>query len=695
MDFDGDVMFNSVNAAANANPQSASHQEERPEASIRQEEKQLAPRLDPSRARHNAPPLTSVHQNIDPNLSTTDVIKSQLAIVHNEDQTVIRKDSNTYPPEVDLRLHAESLHSVRTSSVDMENFKRQQQHEAFSHNDARISPNLAAATVSNMKIVISDDHCSNPSRNRNHKYRVHHNQSITNQHQPAVTLHDGNNALPSTLRLNNRNKGVLQYNPEGRLMLQKDTNTQQLQPIQQQQHPTTIMYRPVAQFHEQKNAMKIEYVQQIHNKKSATAERDENINQRQFAGCVQHIPETQEDLNVFDEAVGQGISRVPTSVNHTIQAGTGKATNNAQNSQLVQLLRTNNKRAFEPAHTAFEPNKKLLLSAHQLSEASQINPGDVQTYSGGFQTFSNDGRDVTQLHRQGVDSDNHHNVFKLPVPRQQGQQGGKNVATKILQTSDLQHTSIPVSRSQGSQILNEEIRQTPFSGQFETHVPKHERQTYLMQRQKELKPEQHFLVKQEYLERQHERLNVSQLAIPNEINEPRLMVTTQQSSNLVRMVQAPQVVKSEIGDSSLMSSSRHVPPKNTDFGGSNPSILNPRQLHNRILGVQRNHPRTIPHPRESEIQQSEITLLKNNIIDASVANCDQSSKGKTKQKHPSYGHQEERASRQNSRGNKSLEQHHKHKRDVHINAEQNRRTSLKTGFDGLKQIIPGLNDHGK
>ena len=53
---------------------------------------------------------------------------------------------------------------------------------------------------------------------------------------------------------------------------------------------------------------------------------------------------------------------------------------------------------------------------------------------------------------------------------------------------------------------------------------------------------------------------------------------------------------------------------------------------------------------------------------------------------------EERLSRQPSRGKGNEGQQNKSRRDIHINSEQNRRTSLKTGFDGLRQIIPGLNE---
>ena len=67
----------------------------------------------------------------------------------------------------------------------------------------------------------------------------------------------------------------------------------------------------------------------------------------------------------------------------------------------------------------------------------------------------------------------------------------------------------------------------------------------------------------------------------------------------------------------------------------------------------------------------------------------------TKQKVRNLSTEGDRTSKHNFRGKSNTEQHHKHKRDVHINAEQNRRTSLKTGFEGLKQIIPGLNDSGK
>jgi hypothetical protein len=298
--------------------------------------------------------------------------------------------------------------------------------------------------------------------------------------------------------------------------------------------------------------------------------------------------------------------------------------------------------------------------------------------------------------------DEYQDVFKLPLTRQGS--SGKNLS-HIMHQAEARHASD--MRSHDTEVSNEHVKQSQYSGQIEGPVPNSERQTYLLQRQRDVKQEEHnFLVKQEYLERQLEQQNTSSIEMRNEINcrkltenGPRRMTTTQQPSNIVsaNQLQRPPV-KSEIRDASSVSSSRLMPRKYVEqFQRLNSSALNTR--------LPRQRKSSIPQPRASEIQQSEITSLKavigtaksyalNEVYDESNISDKELSRGNMKQNLTNSFDDDKTSQRQNRRSKSSTEQHHKQKRDVHINAEQNRRTSLKTGFDGLRQIIPGLNDSG-
>ena len=56
-------------------------------------------------------------------------------------------------------------------------------------------------------------------------------------------------------------------------------------------------------------------------------------------------------------------------------------------------------------------------------------------------------------------------------------------------------------RSHTIETHNEQPKQTQQSGQIKERAQKLEHQTYLLQRQRELKQEEHLLIKQEYLEK--------------------------------------------------------------------------------------------------------------------------------------------------------------------------------------------------
>ena len=146
-------------------------------------------------------------------------------------------------------------------------------------------------------------------------------------------------------------------------------------------------------------------------------------------------------------------------------------------------------------------------------------------------------------------------------------------------------------------------------------------------------------------------------------------------------------------------SSRNMQPKYADSFRQDKTSLHSR---NRAL---RPHVANIPQPRATEIQQSQITLLR------SVISANSNNSTELLEQSRNLYHNNKKQNFQNnqldegnfsplqkqSRGGRmsNAEKQNKQKRDVHINAEQNRRTTLKTGFEGLRQIIPGLNDSGK
>ena len=374
-----------------------------------------------------------------------------------------------------------------------------------------------------------------------------------------------------------------------------------------------------------------------------------------------------------------------------------EANSSSQHSQLVRLLRTNNKRGMP--FEAFEPNKKLLLSGNTMRENSQANPKINQSTSEPH-IFSNHlgniaNSDIDEHHR---DRERYQDEFKLPLARQHNSH--KSVL-HMLQVPDSNQASSAVLQLHPNERSRQRLRQSQLQphGQIDMQNTKYERQTYLLQRQKELQQEQNFLVRKEYLDNQYGQTNVSGLEDIKNTRDYRKFVQniprqdtefSQPNADMYSIGPSQETIKIERNDtSSLQASSTVVPCKYANHA---------RNMHILSMPVKR-APRqliAIPRPPPSETQQCEITSLK------SVSTINDYSKTpeaigmalmeKTRHnKATSFG-SEERLPRQPSRGKGNEGQQNKSRRDIHINSEQNRRTSLKTGFDGLRQIIPGLNE---
>ena len=693
VDFDGDVMFNSstVNLAQPTAQQNASQsQSQKNVASTHIAHKQLPPISENHQILSETTPAFHPIQQHDINhtVVTTNVTNPQVTLVDHTQLVISKEVPSRLPSELNLQLargqSSESYSGARGGN--MENIRRQQQHEMFSERDAKISPNLAAATASNLKITTGQDNV-NHTEQRNGLYNRNIIQNNISTKSILGTPYN-TNIHPSAAQLQDINK-LNNHQPNTMMLEQKSIANNQIQTSHLNHVPLTVHQNSIVTFHDPKvnnvttSVMVTNMIPnlKIHNTIAGASHSIQNeSNQSQ----LNHVPKEirMEAGSIVDDAKGS-----------------------SQTSPLVQLLRTNNKRQL-PVE-AFEPNKKLLLSANEISQASQMYNGIIQAPAPSLQILSsNDGRLIAYDEQHTTPTDEYQDVFKLPLTRPVNE--GKYIPLNMQPTEPHQTKSLPL-RSHIPELSNELLKQVQYStGPMDRQVPKSERQTYLMQRQRNVKEDENILVKQEYLGRQLEQPKLSELELQNEINcrklyqnGPRHGQTSQENltvqNSLGLVSQLPQNVKTEVRDYSVASSSsRMTSPKYADtFHRNKSSSFRARPSRPRISNI--------PQPRASEIQQSQITLLRsvisgnsNNSNELKLHSKDLYNIKQNLQNNlmddasSSSNHPKQSRGRTNNK-----EQQNKHKRDIHINAEQNRRTSLKTGFDGLRQIIPGLNDSGR
>ena len=674
VDFDGDVMFNSINVGSSQsggggiqqqNPSVLNTMRADVTSSQQPEQHQLAsiqqtPIIDPSQnAVHTLTSYIPPKRNLNPvNRNVTMVGHTKLNV----------SDGSTVHP-VEDRLHL--LHGQSSNCptpIDMDNTKRQQHHESFSPMDAKISPNLAAATISNMKVTIHDDRSGNISKGQTSTYRssemhvgIPKDRQISPRHQNI--MHN-----PSDPRFVDLNKEIL-YQPDS---LQSSNDQVKLL----RQNPPSTAYQNVIHYHHAKNTS-------AQGLSVAVTTRHSLSEQQPTSEC---IPDAKDNHILHHVAVPS------TTENSSL---VGEANSSSQHSQLVRLLRTNNKRGM-PCE-AFEPNKKLLLSGHTVRENSQTNPKINQSTSEPH-TFSNNLGNVANSDVDGQHRNRYQDEFKLPLARQGNSH--KSVLD-MLQVPDSHQAAPAVLQLHPNERSRQRLRQAQLQphGQIDMQNTKYERQTYLLQRQKELEQEQNFLARKEYSDNQYGQTNVSGLEDIKDTRDYRKFVHniprpnmefSLQNSDMYSIGPSQETIKTERNDTaSLQASSTLVQCKYANHARGMHALPNPVKRAPRQLIA-------IPQPPPSETQQSEITSLKSV---STINNYSKTPEAIERALMEKSGHNkatsfgiEERLSRQPSRGKGNEGQQNKSRRDIHINSEQNRRTSLKTGFDGLRQIIPGLNE---
>ena len=672
VDFDGDVMFNSINVGSSQsgggiqqqNPSVLNTLRADVTSSQQLEQIQMASTqqtsiIDSSQnAEHPPTSYISPKRNENPvNPNVTMVEHTKLSISNS---------STVHSAEDRLHLlHGQS--SNCTTPIDMDNTKRQQQHESFSPMDAKISPNLAAATISNIKVTIHDDRSGNISKGQPSIYRssemcvgIPKDRQISSHYQNI--MHN-----PSDPRFGDLNKEIL-YQPDP-----LQSRNDQVKILHQ--NPSATAYQNVIQYQNAKNTS-------TQGLSLALTTRRSISEQQPASECIPGAKDNHILHHVSVPITTENISLV------------GDANSSSQHSQLVRLLKTNNKRGmpFEP----FEPNKKLLLSGNTMRDNSQANSKINQSTSESH-IFSNNlaNSDVGGQHR---DREGYQNVFKLPLARQNN---SHKSALPMLQVPDSHKASSAVLQLHPNERSLQRLRQAQLQphGQIDMQNTKYERQTYLLQRQKELEQEQNFLARKEYLDNQYGQKNVSGLEDMKDTRDYRKLIPniprqdtefSQQNSDIYSIAPSQETIKTERNDtSSLQTSSSLVPCKYTNHA---------KDMHAFSNSVKRapRHLIAIPQPPPSETQQCEITSLKSV---STINNYSKTPEAMERALMQKTGHNkvasfgiEERLSRQPSRGKGNEGQQNKSRRDIHINSEQNRRTSLKTGFDGLRQIIPGLNE---
>ena len=678
VDFDGDVMFNSINVGSSQsggggggiqqqNPSVSNTTRADITSSKQPEQNQLASTqqssiIDPSQNTEH--PLTSY---IPPKRNVNPVNRNVTMVEHTK--LSISNGPTIHPAEDRLHLlHGQS--SNCPTPIDMDNTKRQQQHESFSPMDAKISPNLAAATISNMKVTIHDDRSGNISKDQPSTYRssemrvgIPKDRQISSHYQNIV--HN-----PSDPRFCDLNKEIL-YQPDP-----LQSNNGQVKILHQ--NPSSTAYQNVIQYQNAKNTS-------AQGVSLAVTTRHSISEQQPASGC---IPDAK------DNQILHHVSVPITTENSSL---VGDANSSSQHSQLVRLLRTNNKRGMP--FEAFEPNKKLLLSGNTMRENSHANSKMNQSTSESH-TFSDNLGNIANSVVVGPhrDREGYQDVFKLPLARQNN---SHKSALHMLQVPDSHQASSAVLQSHPNERSLQRLRQAQLQShsQIDMQNTKYERQTYLLQRQKELEQEQNFLARKEYLDNQYGQTNVSGLEDMKDTRDYRKFIPniprqdtefSQQNSDMYSIGPSQETIKTERNDtSSLQASSTLVPCKYANHARDMHALSNqvkraPRQLI------------AIPQPPPSETQQCEITSLKSV---STINHYSKTSEAMERALMEKTGHNkatsfgiEERLSRQPSRGKGNEGQQNKSRRDKHINSEQNRRTSLKTGFDGLRQIIPGLNE---
>ena len=680
VDFEGDLMFNS----STINPAPIPAQQNTSQAQKNVQPPRIAQKQMPSTSeKHQISTGTSsafqtIHQNdISPKVVSTNVVTPQVTVVDHTQLVISKEISSRISSEMNLHM-VQSPETFSGNRGTMENIRRQQQPEIFSDRDAKISPNLAAATASNLKIT--RQHNLNVAEPRNQLYNatiapneISSKSILGSQYSTSVN--------PSSLQLQNINK--ISDQREAMFLEQKIINHPQLQ-LPQNHVPQTI--QQIVKFEEPK----------VNNVTTSVMTANFVPNVKIQNTIAASLPLVQTQNNLEQRRVEQN-----SMVDDNKES--------SRNSPLVQLLRTNNKRQL-PIE-AFEPNKKLLLSTSEMSQTTQSYDGIVQTPTTSVQILtSNDGRIVAFQDQQANHPEEYQDVFKLPLTRPGNE--GKYMPLNMQSNDELRTKSTPL-RSHNPELTNEQLKQVQYSiGQMDHQITNSERQTYLMQRPINMKQDENHLIKQEFLGRQLEQPTAADLELQNEINcrkltqnERRKGMTTQRnltmqnSSNIVNHL--PPNIKTEIRDySTSRATVQNAQPKYTNSYNQSRASFPSRETTSR--------PRlsNIPQPKASEIQQSQITLLRS-VISANS----NSAKELLGQPRDSFNNSlknnlqnnlledgnvsaHQKQPRGGGRSN-AVEQKNKHKRDVHINAEQNRRTSLKTGFDGLRQIIPGLNDSGK